>query len=240
MRKMTMKFSHFSAAIGILLAVLLCSGCMNATPQGPSQTTAPATVFTTLPPTTATIVPTPAVTVYPGALALGQYATFGTEGRQAKASVIKCEIRPTYNWTAPTFNSPGSQSAASGPNEVQRGYTTQKPKAGNTFLFVYVSLVNTGSAAIYAPSASQFVASANGIVYNFTSVQGSDVVIDTVPGTQYDYQIGRGGQVGYIQPGESNKADGYLIYEVPAAISLKDAYVLVNLDYQNRAVWRLG
>jgi len=235
-----MKFTHFSAAIGILIAVLLCSGCMNATPQSPSQTTAPTPVVTTLPPTNATIVPTPAITVYPGALALGQYATFGTEGRQAKATVYKYEIRANYNWTAPTFSSPGSQSAASRPNEVQRGYTTQKPKSGNTFLFIYVSLVNTGTSAIYAPSASQFVVSSNGTVYNYTSVQGPDVVIDTVPGTQYDYQIGRGGLVGYIQPGESNKADGYLIYDVPASISLKDAYVLVNLDYQNRAVWRLG
>jgi hypothetical protein len=235
-----MKFTHFSAAIGILLIVLFCSGCMNTTPQSPSQTTVPSPVSTTLPPTTATIVPNPAVTAYPGALALGQYATFGSEGRQGKATVYKYEIRQNYNWTAPTFKSPGSQSGASGPNEVQRGYMSQKPKAGNTFLFVYVSLVNNGTAAIYAPSASQFVVSANGTVYNYTSVQGSDVVIDTVPGTQYDYQIGRGGLVGYIQPGESNKADGYLIYEVPAAISLKDAYVLVNLDYQNRAVWRLG
>lgn len=233
-----MKFTHFSAAMGILLIVLFCSGCMNTAPQSPSQTTVPSPVSTT--PTMATIVATPAVPAYPGALALGQYATFGSEGRQGKATVYKCEIRPNYNWTAPTFNSPGSQAAASGPNEVQRGYTTQKPKAGNTFLFVYVSLVNTGTAAIYAPSASQFVASVNGTFYNFTSVQGSDVVIDTVPGTQYDYQIGRGGLVGYIQPGESNKADGYLIYEVPAAISLNNTYVLVNLDYQNRAVWRLG
>jgi hypothetical protein len=171
---------------------------------------------------------------------MGQYATFGTEGRQAKATIYKAEIRPNYNWTAPTFNSPGSQSAASRPNEVQHGYNTQKPKEGNTFLFIYVSMVNTGTAAIYAPSASQFVISANGTTYNYNSVQSADVVIDTVPGTQYDYQIGRGGLVGYIQPGESNKADGYLIYEVPATISLKDAYVLVNLDYQNRAVWRLN
>jgi hypothetical protein len=131
-------------------------------------------------------------------------------------------------------------SAAPIPNEVQRGYITQKPKEGNTFLFVYVRLVNTGTAAIYAPSASQFVVSTNGTVYNYTSVWSSDVVIDMVPGTQYDYQIGRGDLVGYVQPGESNKADGYLIYEVPAAIFLKDTYILVNLDYQNRAVWKLG
>ena len=135
---------------------------------------------------------------------------------------------------------PGHSHLGSRPHEVQRGYTTQKPKSGNTFLFIYVSLVNTGTSAIYAPSASQFVVSSNGTIYTYTSVQGPDVVIDTVPGTEYDYQIGRGGLVGYIQPGESNKADGYLIYDVPASIPLNDAYVLVNLDFQNRAVWRLG
>jgi hypothetical protein len=34
-------------------------------------------------------------------------------------------------------------------------------------------------------------------------------------------------------------AEGYLIYEVPAALTPQDTYVLVNLDYQNQAVWRL-
>jgi hypothetical protein len=233
-----MKSIHFSAAIGILFVILFSSGCMNNTAQVPSQTTVPSPESTTLPPTIITTIP--AGSAFPGALVLGQYATFGTEGRQAKATIYKYEIRSNYNWTAPTFRSPGSLSAAPIPNEVQRGYITQKPKEGNTFLFVYVRLVNTGTAAIYAPSASQFVVSTNGTVYNYTSVWSSDVVIDMVPGTQYDYQIGRGDLVGYVQPGESNKADGYLIYEVPAAIFLKDTYILVNLDYQNRAVWKLG
>jgi hypothetical protein len=230
-----MKFTLFSAAMGILLVILFCSGCMNTSPQVPSQTTIPSTALTTVP-----VVPAPEVTAYPGALSLGQYATFGTEGRQAKATIYKDEIRPNYNWTAPSFNSIGSQSAASGPDEVQHGYTTELPRAGDTFLFIYVRMVNTGTAAIYAPSPSQFVVSTNGTVYNYTPVFSSDVVIDTVSGTQYDYQIGRGGVVGYLQPGESNMADGYLIYEVPASIPLQDTYVLVNLDYQTRAVWRLG
>ncbi len=93
---------------------------------------------------------------------------------------------------------------------------------------------------MYAPSAQQFVVSGNGKVYNYTPVQSPDVVIDKVVGTQYDYQIGRGGEVGYIQPGESNRAEGYLIYEIPAALTPREIYVLVNLDYQNQAVWSLA
>ena len=67
-----------------------------------------------------------------------------------------------------------------------------------------------------APAAQQFVAYTGGKTYSYSSVDSSDVVIDKASGTQYDYQIGRGGEVGYVQPGESNAADGYLIYEVPA------------------------
>ncbi len=66
------------------------------------------------------------------------------------------------------------------------------------------------------------------------------MVIDKVFGTQYDYQIGRGGEVGYVQPGESNAADGYLIYEVPAPVIPATTYVVSNLDYQNQAAWKLG
>jgi hypothetical protein len=232
-----MKFTLFSAIIGILLIIIFCSGCMNTSPQVPSQTTIPSPSFTTAP---VTIVPMPEVTAYPNALPLGEYATFGTEGRQGQATIYKYDIRANYNWTAPTFSSIGGPSGTSQPNEIQRGYTTEKPRAGDTFLFIYIRMINTGTTAIYAPSASQFVISTNGTIYNYTPVFSSDVVIDTVSGTQYDYQIGRGGLVGYLQPGESNKADGYLIYEVPASISLKDSYVLANLDYQHRAVWRLG
>jgi hypothetical protein len=186
------------------------------------------------------VVPAPAAAAYPDALALGQYATFGSGDRQGKATVSTYKIKPNYNWTAPSFNSPREQSAASQPNEIQRGYNMEKPKEGNTFLFVFVRVINTGTNAVYAPSPSQFVVVARGTRYNYTSVHSSDVVIDTVAGTQYDYQIGRGGVVGYVQPGDSNKAEGYLIYEVPAAISFQDTYVIVNLDYQNQAVWRLG
>jgi len=184
--------------------------------------------------TTATAVP------FPNALALNQYASFGSGDEQGKATVYRYDIKPNYNWTSPSWNSPREQAAASPPLDLQQGYNREKPHEGNTFLFMYVRVMNTGDKAVYAPSGKQFVVSSNGNMYNFSSVHSSDVIIDTVTGTQYDYQIGRGGVVGYVQPGESNKVEGYLIYEVPASFSPGNTYVVSNLDYKTRAVWKLG
>jgi hypothetical protein len=155
------------------------------------------------------------------------------------ATVYKYAVKPSYNWTAPSFNSPHEQAAASGPLDVQYGYNNEKPKTGNTFLFVYVRVVGTGNKAVYAPSAQQFVVSTGGKAYNFSPVHSSDVIIDNVSGTEYDFQIGRGGVVGYVLPGDSNGADGYLIYEVPASFSPDETYIVSNLDFQNKAVWKL-
>jgi hypothetical protein len=226
-----MKFRFTLGVWGVLIAVLIISGCTGTTPPVPTQTPVPTTAVT--------LTPAPTAVPFPGALALNEYGTFGSAGRQGKATVYQFEVKSNYNWTSPSWNSPGQQ-AASQPLGLQRGYTTEKPREGNVFLFLYVRVLNTGTSAVYAPSAQQFVVSGNGRVYNYTPVQGPDVVIDQVTGTQYDYQIGRGGEVGYIQPGESNRAEGYLIYEVPAELTPKDTYVLVNLDYQNQAVWNLA
>ena len=220
---------------GLLVLVLLFSGCTSTAPPVQTQTSYPTTAAVTPTPT-----PTPTAVPFPDALALNEYAAFGSGDMIGKATVYRYEAKSDYNWTSPTWNSPGQQAAASQPLGPQSGYNTEKPHGGNIFLFVYIRVVNTGTNAVYAPSAQQFVVNSNGILYNYSPVHSSDVIIDTVPGTQYDYQIGRGGTVGYIQPGESNAADGYLIYEVPATFSPNTTYVVSNLDYQNQAVWKLG
>ena len=50
------------------------------------------------------------------------------------------------------------------------------------------------------------------------------------------------GQGYFIKPGRSNAIDGYLIYEVPAAVAadLKDTYVQVSFNSFSPAQWRLG
>jgi hypothetical protein len=187
-----------------------------------------------------TLSPTPTAVPFPNALAQNEYATFGSADKIGKATVYRYEVKPSYTWTSPSWNSPREQAAASPPLELQRGYNLEKPQEGNTFLFVYVRVMNTGTNAVYAPSAKQFIVSSDGKMYSYSPVHSSDVIIDKVTGTQYDYQIGRGGTVGYIQPGESNKAEGYLIYEIPATFSPGTTYVVSNLDYQTKAEWKLG
>jgi hypothetical protein len=229
-----MKIGYTISFFGVLFIVLLFSGCTSTSPQIPALTPVPTTAAVVI------LSPTPTAVPFPNALALNESATFGSADMIGKASVYGYAIKPNYNWTSPSWNSPGEQAAASQPLELQRGYTMEKPHEGNTFLFVYVRVLNPGKNAVYAPSAKQFVVNSNGTLYNYSPVHSADVIIDKVPGTQYDYQIGRGGTVGYIQPGESNAADGYLIYEVPAAFSPNTTYVVSNLDFQNQAVWKLG
>jgi len=236
-----MKFSLAIVAMGVLGLVLLCSGCSSPAGQAPLQTPSPTPVIATATATpTATPALAPAAVAYPEALIVGQYATFGNGTRTGKATVYKYSINPTYNWTEPTFNSPHDQLAASQPNAIQRGYNMETPEEGNTFLFVYVRVVDTGTKPIYVPSPSQFVVINGGTAYNYTSVRSSGVVIDNVFENQYDFQLGTTGVVGNIPPGDSNAAEGYLIYEVPASISPQDTYVSANIDYQTRAVWKLG
>jgi hypothetical protein len=230
-----MKFIYTIPIFALLFFVILSSGCTSTSP--------PVQVPTSVP-TTAVVVSTPIATQttqpFPGALTLNEYAIFGSGNEQGKATVYRYDIKPNYNWTSPSWNSPREQAAASPALELQRGYNMEKPGEGNTFLFVYVRVINTGDKAVYAPSAKQFVVSSNGKMYNYSSVHSSDVIIDTVSGTQYDYQIGRGGAVGYVQRGESNAADGYLIYEIPAPFSPGMTYVVSNLDNKNQAAWKLG
>jgi len=228
-----MKLIYPIAIFGVLFCVLLSSGCTSTSPSVPVPTSVPTTAVTILS-------PTPTAVPYPNALVLDQYAHFGSGNEQGTATVYRYDIKPNYNWTSPSWNSPREQAAASAPLELQRGYNLEKPKDGNTFLFVYVRVKNTGNKIVYAPSAKQFVVFSDGKAYNYSSVHSSDVTIDTVYGTQYDYQIGRGGTVGYIQPGESNKADGYLIYEIPAPFSPNATYMVCNLDSQNQVAWKLG
>lgn len=213
--------------------MLLFAGCTGSSPRVQTQTPFPAT---------AVVIPSPTLTVvsFPNALGLNEYASFGGGNGQGSATVYRYEIRSHYNWTSPSWNSPREQAAASQPLELQNGFNMEKPGEGNTFLILFVRVENVGTKAVQAPLAKQFVVYSDGKMYNYTSVHSSDVLIDKVSGTQYDYPSGQGGTMGYIQPGESNRADGYLIYEIPASFSPGTTYVVANLDSQNQAAWNLG
>ena len=66
------------------------------------------------------------------------------------------------------------------------------------------------------------------------------MTVSSVRVNQYDYQIGTGGVAGFHQPGASNAADGFLIYEVPAAIDLSKAAMVITLDSEHQSAWKLA
>jgi len=230
-----MKPVHALVTTGLLVLVLLSCGCTQeqkpaAVPPAPvvSLTTSPAPVAS------------PVANPYPDAKPLNAPAVFGTADMSGTATVKKYVIKPNYNWTSPAWRSAREQAAYAPPLGVQTGYNTESPAAGNTFLFVFFKVENTGTKAIYAPSPQQIVVSVDGRTYSYHPVSDADVSIDGISGTQYDYRIGKGGTGGYVQPGASNVAEGYLIYEVPTGMTLANAFVVANLDHQTRAEWALG
>ena len=216
---------------GLLFFSLVFSGCISSSVPVQAPLSSNTLVITS---------PVPTAVPFPNALGLNEYSCFGCDTREAGATVYRYEVRPHYNWTSPSWNSPREQAAASQPLELQSGYTMEKPGEGNTFLFVFIRVENVGTLDVNVPLAKQFVVYSEGKMYNYTSVHSPDVIIDRVSGTQYGYHTGQGGTVGYIQPSESNRAEGYLIYEIPASFSPNTTYVVANLDNENKEQWILG
>jgi hypothetical protein len=226
-----MKPAYFPVLFCTIALLLITSGCTSTT----TQPSAPVPVVAT------TATPVPEATLYPGALPLNEQVPFGIAGRNGTATVYKAELRSSYQWASPSFNSPRNQEkAGESLFATQHGYNTDKAQDGNTFLFAYVRLENTGTESIVVPSPHQFVVYYDGKTYSYSSVVGSDVTVSSVRVGQYDYQIGRGGVAGSLQPGQSNAADGFLIYEVPAAIDLSKAAMVVVLDPEHTAAWKLA
>ena len=221
-------------AISIVLVLLLLScGCIR-DQNAPVAATTPAPLI----PVTAS--PSPTAHPYPDAKPLNAPAAFGTKDMTGTATVTKILQKQDYNWTSPSWRSPRQQAAYAPPLEVQQGFNTEKPADGSRFLFVFFRVQNTGTSAIFAPSPQQIVVAGGGKTYSYRPVSDAGVIIDGVSGTQYDYRIGPGGTGGYVQPGASNAAEGYLIYEVPAGMVPEKTFVVANLDYQTRAEWVLG
>lgn len=231
-----MKFFYPTAVLGILVIGLLFAGCTSSSPANQ-----PAYVSPTPLPTPAVVMkaPTAVADPFPGALALNEYVTFGNRNKLGKATVYGYTVKPTYDWTSPSWNSVHEQLDASAPLDLQRGYNRATPAAGNTFLFVYVRVQNIGSETIFAPSAKQFVVISRGNVYEYSPVAGSDVIINNVLESQYLYERGQRDPIESIQPGESTRAEGYLIYEIPAPFQPGTTYVVSNVDYQKQAAWKL-
>jgi hypothetical protein len=183
---------------------------------------------------------TPAINPYPDARPLNVPVAFGTGDMTGTATVTKYYIKPSYNWTSPSWRSAHGQANYAPAFDIQTGYNTEMPAAGNMFVIVYFRIESTGTTPINAPSPRQIIVSVDGSTYSYHPVSDSDVIIDGISGTQYDYQLGKGGTGGIVRPGAGNAADGYLIYEIPGSATPDKIYVVANPDYQTQAAWVLG
>jgi hypothetical protein len=230
-----MKPAYTLVITGLLVLFLLACGCTQE-PKPAEVTPAPVVSLATSPSPAVMPVANP----YPDAKPLNAPAVFGTGDMTGTATVTKYVIKPNYNWTSPAWRSAREQAAYAPPLGVQTGYNTESPATGSTFLFIFFKVENTGTKAIYAPSPQQIVVFVDGRTYSYHPVSDAEVNIDGIAGTQYDYRIGKGGTGGYVQPGASNAAEGYLIYEVPEGMTPANAFVVANLDHQTRAEWALG
>lgn len=207
----------------LLLIAALLSGCgQQAAPQvseTPSTTTAPPA---TAPPTT----PIPQTTVppepFPNALSVGTPYQYGRADIGMEVTVYQVKIMDGYEWYSPDWG---------------RYYNTT-PKEGNHFLFALVRLTDRGTARARLPSPTTFVLQGDGNSYVQNVERDHSLVVKGIGVKQYDYYYDR--TAGWLDPGASNKLEGFLLYQVPESVTSGNAYLQATFSSQASAVWKLG
>jgi hypothetical protein len=199
-----------------------------------------AVIITTIP--TPTTAPTPPPDPFPDALTIGTWFNFSSGKTASQGTVYKKWINDTYQWH----------------NDMDNKWYTQKAKAGNKFLFVFVCIVDRGDTRVWYPKASSIVVHFDNQIYSVdqlhyipdksggnlkaTAIEVGEVqYYHKLFGAEYteDYGLSHGTMSDYVYPGESNAIDGYIIYEVPESLTAEKAYVEITFNGQERAVWKL-
>jgi hypothetical protein len=207
------------ALLALLLAATLFAGCARepASLPGTQVTTVPATILQETTP-----VPTAAPDPFPGALSLGTPYRYGREDISTEVTVYQVKVLDEYDWWSPQWGR----------------YWNTTPKAGNRFLFTLVRLIDRGTERARLPSSSMFVLHAGGNSYVENTDRDNSLSIRGIPVKQYEYYFDR--TAGYIDPAESNKVEGFLLFEVPVSVDPASAYLEGIFSSQAAAVWRLG
>jgi hypothetical protein len=215
------------------------SGGSGSTTQTPVMTTAG--IVTTIP--TPTTAPTPPPDPFPNAFAIGTWFNFSSGKTASQATVYKKWINDTYQWH----------------NDMDNKWYTQKAKAGNKYLLVFVCIVDRGDTRVWYPKASSIIVHYNNQVFSADqshyipdksggNVKATPIEVREVQyyhklfGAEYteDYGLSHGTMSDYVYPGESNAIDGYIIYEVPASLTADKTDIEIPFNGQDRAVWNLS
>ena len=207
-------------------------------------------------PVITTTLPTPQVTIeapapvtpaldarYPDALKLKSIFTFGNDTKwTSEAAVTRIWINDTYRWY----------------NPVESQYDTRVAPAGKKYLFIFISMVNRGTErAPLPPQGNIYVISGDALISAYSLHPLPKQNVDSTPRIariaeiEYsrkvyssemveDYGYSHGQKLAYINPGESNAVEGYIIYEVPASMTPEKTYVTIVLPDKSQAVWVLG
>jgi len=210
--------------IASLLLTGLLAGCSeNVPPRVPDTPAVTTTPPTPLPVTTVVPMTTAEPEPFPGALSLGTSYRYGREDISMEVTVYKVRAMDEYEWWSPQWGK----------------YWNTTPKEGNRFLFAFVRFVDRGTARARLPSPSLFVLHGDdGSAYIETSDRDHSLWIKGIDVKQYDYYYDDKG--GWIDPGESNQVNSFLIFEVPESLTPDHAYLGATFSSKAAAVWRLG
>ena len=237
--------------IGCIILLVSVAGCSG---------TAPAKIATPMPPTSLpplTPVPTPEITMntvtpqatttlsqYPDALALKTMFPFASDtNRKSEVTVYRIWINNTYRWFNPAENA----------------YETRVAPPGKKYLFIFVTIMDLGTERTPIPSQNNiYVEYESAMISPDPSHDLPRKNTDSTPkvirvaeieflkkqfgNSEYveDFGYSHGLKLGYVNPGESNAVDGYIIYEVPEELTPEKAYVRIVSPGINEAIWKLG
>ena len=140
-----------------------------------------------------------------------------------------------------------------------RYYTEpDRPKPGYKYLLIFVNIENIGSDGYPYPKANMIVVHNGGNIYRVDTThylpnkagdkKATPVeILELESQSDYfnmerveDYGFSHGTTQDFVNPGQGNAIDGYLIYIVPASLTPENTYVEIVFDGQDRAVWKLG
>jgi hypothetical protein len=202
-----------------------------------TPTPAPVTIVTT-------VVPTNPPDPFPNAYKLRELFNFNEGKYKSRATVYRYWINETYHWH----------------NDMDNKYYTEpdRPKPDYKYLLIFVNIENIGSDGYPYPKANMIVVHNNGNLYKVDSthylpdkagnLKATPIEILELE-TQSDYfKIERVEDYGFshattqdfVNPGQGNAVDGYLIYNVPDSLTPENTYVEIVFDGQDRAVWKLA
>lgn len=250
--------------IGFIILFVAAAGCIE--PDTPPETTTPVSTTSTsalrpaatpaspheqtpggqIPGGNAST-PAPVATVTPGyspdVLNLKANYLFGNGTTwNSEATVYRIWINDTYRWFSPEDNQ----------------YLTKVAPFGKKYLVVFISMVCRGTDRAPLPQQNTiYVLYDNAIISHDPAHALPTKNPDSSPkvirigeiefskkrfNTEYieDFGYSHGQRLGYINPGESNAVDGYVIFEVPASLEPENAYVSIVMPEADTAIWKLA